>query len=324
MTAPTREQVYPDQETQTARRALAPTGLTLMSAAESYRLACDARGLSSATQEIYNDVIRELSDFLTSKGMPTDPGLVKREHVEAYLVSLKDVGKAPASVALCYRSLKTFWSWLVDEDEIAVSPMLKMKPPKVPFTPPRLVDEDAFRKLLKAAEGRDFESRRDLALIRLLASTGMRRGECVALTMDDLDLPSRAVVIRAGTSKSRRQRVARFGAKTAAALDRYLRLRRARPDADLPNLWLGRQRGGLRPNGLLQAIRRRGKKAGLARLYTHQFRHGFANAYLRNGGAEGDLMQLAGWESREMMDRYGAIARAERAQANYVDPWDEI
>ena len=64
-------------------------------------------------------------------------------------------------------------------------------------------------------------------------------------------------------------------------------------------------------------IRRRSAQAGIDGVYLHRFRHTFAHLWLDQGGAEGDLMELAGWTSRQMLTRYGASARSARARRSY-------
>ena len=61
--------------------------------------------------------------------------------------------------------------------------------------------------------------------------------------------------------------------------------------------------------GIYQMITRRGRQVGVA-AYPHRFRHHFSHTWLDRGGPEGDLMELAGWASPQMLRRYGASARS--------------
>jgi hypothetical protein len=116
------------------------------------------------------------------------------------------------------------------------------------------------------------------------------------------------------TGKGGRTRVVKISYDAARAIDRYLRVRARHAQAHRAGLWLGTgNRGPLTASGIYQVIARRGRQAGIA-VYPHRFRHYFSHTWLDRGGAEGDLMELNGWSSPQMLRRYGASARSARAR----------
>ncbi len=77
--------------------------------------------------------------------------------------------------------------------------------------------------------------------------------------------------------------------------------------------------------GVQQMLRRRGRRLGLP-LHPNMFRHWVADAWLRAGGSETDLMELAGWRSRQMLQRYAAANRSQRAREAHraLSPLDRL
>ncbi|MDO0977174.1 tyrosine-type recombinase/integrase [Mycolicibacterium frederiksbergense] len=285
-----------------------PIPLDLAALLPSWELSLRAERKSPATIKVYGDAVRA---FLRWCEEHHHSPALDRDLMKAFVADLLDAGAEPSTARSRQLGMRRFSAWLEEEGEIDEDPLLGLKAPKLDTKVTESLSEDELRKLIKACGGKEFRDRRDEAIVRLMAETGMRAGEVCSLELNDTDVTRGLVTVRRG--KGGKGRVAPFGAQTGVAIDRYLRLRRSHLLADTAALWLGDRGKGLNYYGLHKTLKWRAELAGLKNFHPHLLRHTAASRWLAAGGSEGGLMAVAGWSTRDMIDRYTRSTAADRA-----------
>lgn len=271
-----------------------------------------AEGKAQATIKLYMQAVRFYDAWIGQEhGRPGVLDDIRLGSLQQWFIVLHDRHK-PNTVLMRWQGMNRFCNWLVDEEEIDKNPMKGIKRPVLKDSPVPLLDDADLAALVKACQGKEFNDRRDEAIIRLMLDCGIRVSEVCKLGVEELDVDACDALVH---GKGGKDRMVYFGSRTARALDRYLRMRSRHRWSHLPNVFLG-ERGALTTDGVRTRMEVRAAKAGLnVAANPHRFRHTWADDFLFSGGQERDLKRLAGWSSDVMLEKYGRSGADRRAKA---------
>lgn len=247
---------------------------------------------------------------------------VTAQHVARWQQDLMQQGRATSTRQARLRAVKMWFDWLVAESAdsgVTSNPAGRVPMPTADQVPVEPADEQAVVAVLDVTgKGKDFLSRRDHALIRVLVDCGLRRSEAAALTVDDLDVGAR--IIRVHLGKGRKTRITTFGDRTAAALSAYIRTRRthlAKRGLTASALFCTTNGKAVTGGVVGEVLARRCRQADVPVIKPHSLRHRWAVNAKRDGLADGDLEVLGGWSRGSgMVARYGSAVATETALHN--------
>jgi len=199
-----------------------------------------------------------------------------------------------------FRSLKTFFTWMVTEKAIKVNPMSEMKAPRLPKLVITPLNNDDLHNLMVATSGDRFVDVRNRALVSIFLDTCVRLEEMSRIKLNDIDMTRDIITIY---GKGNKQRYLKIGKNAKKAVLSYL-MRRDEIQSD--SLWLSEERKPFTARGIQVQIRRLlGQiKAHSSKQGAHILRHTGAILFLRNGGDIFTLQMMLGHSTLEMTRRY--------------------
>ncbi|MBU2688666.1 MAG: tyrosine-type recombinase/integrase [Actinobacteria bacterium] len=267
-------------------------------ARQDYLLAKQLQGVSPRTLSDYDGGTGQFVGYLEKNNLNLTTASIRQ-----FLAGL-DVG--PVTLGIRIKVLRTFCRWLHSEGYLKTDVMVPIPNPKTPTVFPHVLPEDDIRKLIQVAKKRP----RDLAIVLVLLDTGIRASECCSLTLDDVDLDGRSLLVRNG--KGQKERYVFFSDTTARAISRWLAYRPA--DACDDALFISQKtREGMTRNCLCVAIKRLGARAGIkgTRCSPHSCRHTFATQWIKAGGDTHSLQKMLGHTTTRMAEKYVHLVGAD-------------
>lgn len=198
------------------------------------------------------------------------------------------------------RILSSFFSWLEDEDYILKSPVRRIHKVKSASTIKETYSDEALETMRD-----NCDNLRDLALIDMLASTGMRVGELVLLNREDIDFEERECVV---FGKGSKERIVYFDARAKIHLQNYLKSRNDKNPALFVSLRAPYNR--LKAGGIEVRLREFGRKLNLPRVHPHKFRRTLATVAIDKGMPIEQLQQLLGHQRIDTTLQYAMVKQS--------------
>ncbi len=195
------------------------------------------------------------------------------------------------------RNISSFFSWLEEENHILKNPVKRIKKIKIGTTVKETISDEKI-ELIRAS----CSNSRDLAIVDMLYSTGIRVGELVNLDIDDINFHERECIVK---GKGDKERKVYFDAKTKLNLMKYLEEREDSCNA----LFVTRNKPHkrLRISGVEISIRKLGRIVGDERIYPHKFRRTMATRAIDKGMPIEQVQQLLGHQQIDTTMKYAMV-----------------
>jgi len=253
-------------------------------------------GCSEKSLKYYKATIKAMLDDLNKdvKHIVTDD---IREYLTLYQKKKKS---SKVTIDNIRRILSSFFSWLEDEDYILKSPVRRIHKVKTGTNIKETYSDEALELMRD-----NCTELRDLAMIDMLASTGMRVGEMVLLNRNDIDFNERECIV---FGKGSKERVVYFDARTKLHLKNYLESRTDDNPALFVSLKSPHER--MKIGGIEVRLREFGKQLGLQKVHPHKFRRTLATMAIDKGMPIEQLQQLLGHKKIDTTLQYAMVKQS--------------
>ena len=272
--------------------SLATSNETLLKA---FLSAKQVEGCSQPTIRYYGNTIKQLAD-----NMPKRFTDYTTEDIRAYLAVFQQKHNATkVTVDNVRRIFSSFFSWLEEEDYILKNPVRRIHKVKTGTQVREVLSDESLESIRDTCT-----HSRDLAMIDLLASTGMRVGELVKLNRDDINFTERECVV---FGKGNKQRIVYFNARTKIHLQQYLNGRSDENEALFVSLNDPQKR--LQISGVEVRLRKIGRDANVPRVHPHKFRRTLATMAIDKGMPVEQVQKLLGHVKIDTTMHYAMVSQ---------------
>ncbi len=253
-------------------------------------------GCSEKSLKYYKSTIEMMLDTLGKRIQE-----IETNDLREYLTNYQQEKKSSrVTIDNIRRILSSFFSWLEDEDYILKSPVRRIHKVKAASTVKETYTDEALENMRD-----NCDNIRDLALIDMLASTGMRVGELVLLNREDINFAERECVV---FGKGDKERIVYFDARTKIHLQNYLNSRVDSNNALFVSLRAPYDR--LKIGGIEVRLRELGKQLEIPKVHPHKFRRTLATMAIDKGMPVEQLQRLLGHRRIDTTMQYAMVKQS--------------
>lgn len=253
---------------------------------------CQQKNYSVLTQQNYQRQLLRLLKLVHDLNLE-HWSQVQTIHIRQLAASHHRQGLSAKSIALLLSACRSFFNYLIVNNQIKFNPGKGVKAPKLASRLPKTVDVDQITLLLDGIDIGEDIGIRDKAVAELFYSSGMRLAELVRLDLVDIDLQDASARI---TGKGNKTRIVPIGRHALSAINEWLIVR----DSWLAGLafdgfFISQRKTRLNPRSIQKRMEYWGKRVGLnGRLHPHKFRHSCATHLLESSGDLRAVQELLG------------------------------
>lgn len=247
------------------------------------------RQFSVYTCEHYKRDVERLMQFVSEQGV-TDWNEVQLKHIRHWVITLHQKGLAGKSLQRMLSSTRSFYRYLLKQGLVKHNPALGVQAPKSPRKLPTAPDVDQTQQMLNTPVSDELEIR-DLAILELTYSSGLRLAELLSLNLADIDFAEALVRV---TGKGNRTRIVPIGSQAVTAIQTWLNLRAQLVGAEEQAVFISKQGKRLSPRAVQKRFELWGKQHGSQHLHPHMLRHSFASHLLESSQNLRAVQELLG------------------------------
>lgn len=302
--------------------------ISIQNAIADYLQFCSYKNLATKTLKSYSQTLYLFATWLEEEKQITTVNQLDKQVVEEYITSTKERGKytyvtseegaikaglynrpdngkeiSISTLNNYLRNIKAFASYL-DDEEILINNIHKCKFLKQKRKPKEQLTDEEYKRLIRCLDKSKYHEFRDYVIINLIFDTGMRLSETLHLTINDISLSQKTILIPADISKNKKDRAVFFSSQMASLLQRWLKYKDVFTETDIifPTQ---RTCTYLSDSNFERNFRIYLKRAKINKNITpHSLRNNFGRRFLLNGGSIFILSKILGHSSVKVTEQH--------------------